>query len=204
MSPGVRWPERRKLARRVIAIATSAGGLAALQELLGELPPSLAASVLVVQHLLPDRDSHLVEILALHSGLEVRESRPAARLRCGTVYVAPPDLHLLVGTDRRLVLSHLPPLNFCRPSGDRLFASLAEAFGPDTVAVVLTGRGRDGADGAQLVRRSGGRVIVQDPATAEYADMPRAALRAGAVDAVMPLGGIAGALQSLVAIGEPA
>jgi len=204
MSPVVRWPERRKVARRVIAISTSAGGLAALQVLLGELPPSLAASVLVVQHLLPDRDSHLVEILALHSGLEVRESRPTARLRCGTVYVAPPDLHLLVGIDRRLVLSHLPPLNFCRPSGDRLFASLAEAFGPDTVAVVLTGRGRDGADGAQLVRRSGGRVIVQDPATAEYADMPRAALRAGAVDAVVPLGGIASALQSLVAIGEPA
>ena len=143
----------------------------------------------MVQHLLPYRDSHLVEILARHTRLEVCESRPGAPLRCGTVYVAPPDLHLLVGIDRRLVLSHLPPLNFCRPSGDRLFASLAEVYGRDTVAVVLTGRGRDGAGGAQLVRRIGrARVIVQDPETAEYADMPRAALRAGAVDAVMPLG----------------
>jgi two-component system chemotaxis response regulator CheB len=85
-----------------------------------------------------------------------------------------------------------------------MFASLAEVNGRDTVAVVLTGRGKDGAAGAQLVRRMGGHVIVQDPATAEYAEMPRAALRAGAVDAVMPLGDIAAALQSLVSPGTPA
>jgi len=204
MIPAVRDPDHRVLAARVIAISTSAGGLAALRVLLGDLPASLAASVLVVQHLLPYRDSHLVEILGSHCSLEICESRPALRLWCGTVYVAPPDFHLLVGIDRRLVLSHLPPLNFCRPSSDRMFASLAEACGPDTVAVVLTGRGSDGAVGAQLVRRSGGHVIVQDPETAEYADMPRAALRAGAVDAVMPLAAIAGALRSLVSPGAPA
>lgn len=204
MIPAVHDLDHRVLATRVIAISTSAGGLAALRVVLGDLPASLAASVLVVQHLLPYRDSHLVEILGSHSSLEVCESRPALRLWCGTVYVAPPDFHLLVGIDRRLVLSHLPPLNFCRPSSDRMFASLAEVYGPDTVAVVLTGRGSDGAVGAQLVRASGGYVIVQDPETAEYADMPRAALRAGAVDAVMPLGAIAGALRSLVPPGAPA
>jgi two-component system chemotaxis response regulator CheB len=204
MTSAMRVPDGRVTAARVIAISTSAGGLAALRVLLGDLPASLAASILVVQHLLPYRDSHLVEILGWHSSLEICESRPALRLWCGTVYVAPPDFHLLLGVDRRLVLSHLPPLNFCRPSSDRMFASLAEVNGRDTVAVVLTGRGKDGAAGAQLVRRMGGHVIVQDPATAEYAEMPRAALRAGAVDAVMPLGDIAAALQSLVSPGTPA
>jgi two-component system, chemotaxis family, protein-glutamate methylesterase/glutaminase len=199
VTPALRAPDPRVIARRVIAISTSAGGLAALRVLLGDLPASLAAAVLVVQHLLPNRDSHLVEILRWHSSLRICESRPALRLWCGTVYVAPPDFHLLVGIDRRLVLSNLPPLNFCRPSSDRMFASLAAVYGRDTVAVVLTGRGRDGAAGAQLVRRMGGHVIVQDPETAEYADMPRAALRAGAVDAVLPLGDIAGALRSLIA-----
>ena len=167
--PALPAPDSRVIAGRVIAISTSAGGLAALRVLLGDLPASLAAAVLVVQHLLPYCDSHLVEILRWHSSLEISESRPALRLWCGTVYVAPPDFHLLVGIDRRLVLSNLPPLNFCRPSSDRMFASLAEVYGRDTVAVVLTGRGRDGAVGAQLVRRMGGHVIVQDP---ETADMP--------------------------------
>lgn len=203
MTPGLRRPGQREVAQRVIAISTSAGGLAALRIVLGDLPASLAAAVLVVQHLQRDRDSHLVEILGWHSNLEVCVSRPALRLWCGTVYVAPPDFHLMVGIDRRLVLSHLPPLNFCRPSSDRMFASLAQVYGRGTVAVVLTGRGCDGAAGAQLVRHSGGQVIVQDPETAEYADMPRAAVRAGAVDAVLPLGRIAGALRSLASSEVP-
>lgn len=203
MTPGLRRPVQREVAQRVIAISASAGGLAALRIVLGDLPASLAAAVLVVQHLQRDRDSQLVEILGWHSNLEVCASRPALRLWCGTVYVAPPDFHLMVGIDRRLVLSHLPPLNFCRPSSDRMFASLAQVYGRGTVAVVLTGRGCDGAAGAQLVRHSGGQVIVQDPETAQYADMPRAALRAGAVDAVLPLGRIAGALRSLASVEVP-
>jgi two-component system chemotaxis response regulator CheB len=120
------------------------------------------------------------------------------------VYVAPPDVHLIVGIDRRLVLSHLPPVHHCRPSGDRLFESLAVAFGPDAVAVVLTGFGRDGAAGAQCVRRAGGTVIVQDPQTAQFGDMPRAALREGAVDHILPLDAIGPMVRDLVASGEPA
>lgn len=194
---------RRPPASRVIAISASAGGLAALIAVLAELSPTLAASVLIVQHLAPTHVSHLVEILGWHTGLEVLQARPAALIRRATVYVAPPDLHLLVGVDRRLVLSGLPPVHFCRPSGDRLFASLAANFGARTVAVVLTGCGRDGAEGAQLVRRSGGTVIVQDPDSAEFDGMPRAALRAGAVDHIVPLEAIARTLESLIPSGSP-
>jgi two-component system, chemotaxis family, protein-glutamate methylesterase/glutaminase len=193
-----------RAAHRAVAISTSAGGITALHNILASLPASLAAAVLVVQHLLPDRDSHLVEILRWHTHLEVLQARSAQRVNQGTVYVAPPDAHLIVGIDRRLLLSHLPPVNHCRPSGDRLFESLAAAFGRGAVAVVLTGFGRDGAAGAQCVRRAGGTVIVQDPETAQFGDMPRAALREGAVDHILPLDAIGPMVRELVASGEPA
>ena len=186
-----------------VAISTSAGGIAALHTILTCLPPSLPAAVLVVQHLLPDRDSHLVEILRWHTRLEVLQAHSAQRLVKGTVYVAPPDAHLIVGIDRRLTLSHLPPVHHCRPSGDRLFESLPAAFGRSAVAIVLTGFGRDGAAGAQSVRRSGGIVIVQDPVTAQFGDMPRAALQAGPVDHILPLGDIGPMVAELVAAGDP-
>ncbi|HET8833094.1 MAG TPA: chemotaxis protein CheB [Gemmatimonadales bacterium] len=187
-----------------MAIATSAGGITALHTILNALPSSLAASVLVVQHLLPDRESHLVEILRLHTRLDVRQAHSAQPLVEGTVYVAPPDAHLIVGMDRRLALSHLPPVHHCRPSGDRLFESLSAAFGQDAVAIVLTGFGRDGASGAQCVRRSGGTVIVQDPETAQFGDMPRAAVSAGAVDHILSLADIAPLVIDLVSLGSPA
>ena len=191
----------RPAANRVIAIATSAGGLAALIRLLGDLPAALSAGVLVVQHLQADRRSYLPEILRRHTSLRVVLATHGARLELGTVYVAPPNFHLLIRPDRRLELSQLPPLHHCRPSGDRLFASIGPSFGCDGIAVVLTGAGCDGADGAQAMRRQGGTVIVQDLVSAAFDGMPRAAVRAGVVDRVLPLGDIAGALEGLVGTG---
>jgi len=193
---------RREPASRVIAIATSAGGLVALSQLLGGLPAALEAGVLVVQHLQPDRPSRLAQILGWHTSLDVQEARAGEILRNGTVHVAPPDLHLMVAIDRRLALSHLPPLHFCRPSGDRLFVSMAASFGDRSIAVVLTGTGCDGAEGAHEVRRLGGTVIAQNEATSEFFGMPGAAIRAGGVDRVLPLGEIARALELLVEAGS--
>jgi two-component system chemotaxis response regulator CheB len=194
----LRRPARPEVATRLIAIATSAGGLPALSQVLHDLPADLPASVLVMLHLLPSGPSHLARILAWHTALEVTDAQSGVAPRNGTVYVAPPGVHLLVGIDRRLVLSDLPPLHHCRPSGDRLFASIASSFGPAAIAVVLTGTGCDGAEGAQLVRRDGGIVIVQDEPSAAFAGMPRAAVRAGAVDRVLPLCEIGRTLQLLV------
>jgi two-component system chemotaxis response regulator CheB len=120
------------------------------------------------------------------------------------VYVAPPAAHLLVGGDGRLVLSQLPPLHWCRPSADRLFASVGARYGPGAIAVVLTGYGVDGAEGAQVLRRLGGIVLVQDDATSTCPEMPRAARRAGDVDRVLPLGDIAAELETLVGCGVAA
>jgi two-component system chemotaxis response regulator CheB len=195
---------RPKAATRVIALAASSGGLAALSEVLRTLPATLPAAVLVVQHLAPDQRSHLAEIFADRTALAVRQAAQGMRLEHGVVYVAPPGAHLLVGVDGRLLLSHLPPVHWCRPSADRLFASVGAKYGPRAIAVVLTGYGVDGAEGAQVLRRLGGTVLVQDDATAACPDMPRAARRAGEVDRVLPLGDIAAELETLVAGGVPA
>lgn len=112
LSPALSPP---KQADRAVAISTSVGGMAALHAILTALPPSLTAAVLVVQHLLPDRDSHLAKILSWHTRLEVTQAESEQRLFQGTMYVAPPDAHLIVGIDRRLALSHLPPVHHCRP-----------------------------------------------------------------------------------------
>jgi two-component system chemotaxis response regulator CheB len=197
-------PRRHEVATRVIAIAASSGGLAALSEVLRTLPATLPAAILVLQHLSPDQRSHLTEILADRTPLAVREAAHGLRLEHGVVYVAPPGAHLLVGVDGRLALSHLPPLHWCRPSADRLFASVGAWFGPGAIAVVLTGYGVDGAEGAQVLRRLGGTVLVQDDATSACPEMPRAARRAGVVDRVLPLGDIAAELETLVGCGVPA
>lgn len=195
---------RHKVATRVIAIAASSGGLTALSEVLRTLPATLPAAILVLQHLAPDQRSHLAEILADRTALAVRQAAHGMRLEDGVVYVAPPGAHLLVGVDGRLALSHLPPLHWCRPSADRLFASVGAKYGAGAIAVVLTGYGVDGAEGAQVLRRLGGMVLVQDDATSSTPDMPRAARRAGSVDRVLPLGDIAAELETLVAGGVPA
>jgi two-component system chemotaxis response regulator CheB len=197
-------PPRQENATRVIAIAASMGGLAALSEILRTLPATLPAAILVLQHLSPDQRSHLAYILAARTQLPVHEASPGMRLVHGVVCVAPPGVHLLVGLDRRLELSDLPPLHWCRPSADRLFASLGESYGRWAIAVVLTGNGVDGAEGAQVLRRLGGTVLVQDEATSVCSGMPRAARRAGVVDRVLPLGEIAAELEALVACGVPA
>ena len=195
---------RQEAATRVIAIAASSGGLAALSEVLRPLPATLPAAILVLQHLAPDQRSHLTEILADRTALPVRQAEQGMRLEHGVVYVAPPGPHLLVGSEGRLVLSHLPPLHWCRPSADRLFASVGARYGSGAIAVVLTGHGIDGAEGAPVLRRLGGTVLVQDDATSAFSDMPRAARRAGDVDRVLPLGEIAAELETLVGSGVPA
>jgi two-component system, chemotaxis family, protein-glutamate methylesterase/glutaminase len=195
---------RRTRATHVVAIAASSGGLAALSEVLRALPATLPAATLVLQHLVPGQRSHLAEILADRTALGVRQAAQGMELEDGEVYVAPPGAHLLVGVDGRLVLSHMPPVHWCRPSADRLFASVGAKYGPRAIAVVLTGYGVDGAEGAQVLRRLGGTVLVQDDATSSCPGMPRAARLAGAVDRVLPLGDIAAELETLVGDGVPA
>jgi len=180
----------------VIGIAASAGGLAAVSTVLSGLSPDLNAAIIVLQHLSPGHPSHLANILAGRTRLRVKEAGKQDRLVRGEILTAPPGLHLHVNPDGRVSFSHRPAVNFVRPAADRLFESLARSFGSRAIAVVLTGTGRDGAKGAQIVKQAGGIVIVQDEATSEFFGMPGAAVRAGEVDQVLPLERIAATLEA--------
>lgn len=181
----------------VVALVTSAGGMAALTEVLGALPESLPAAVVVLQHLQAGRRSYLSQILGGRTPLPVREAVDGAVLRAGTVYVAPPGRHLRITADRTLSLTDTPPIHFSRPSADVLLDSLAEA-GLPMIAVVLTGRGRDGAAGSLRVHRAGGSVLAQDQATSLHFGMPGAAAGAGGVDQALPLAGIGPRIVELI------
>lgn len=182
----------------IIAMASSAGGLEALSHVLRALPADLMAAIVVVQHMDRSRDSHLAEILAKRTRLRVKQAVAHERLSPGTVFIAPPDMHLLIQQSGCTSLSHTAPVHFVRPSADLLFESVAKSFGPHAVAVVLTGTGRDGAAGTRAIKQFGGTVIVQDQASSAFFGMPDAAIRAGSVHMVLDLDAIPGALVTLV------
>ena len=159
---------------RIVVIGGSWGGFDAATEVLRDLP-SLDVPVVLVLHRAASTDDVLERALAQRSSKPVCEADDKMPLDPGCVYLAPPDYHLLV-EDGHLGLSIDAPELYARPSIDVLFESAADAYGPGTVAVVLTGANADGAKGAQRVRHRGGTVIVQDPATAVRPEMPAAAV----------------------------
>lgn len=186
-------------AQGLVAIIGSAGGHRAMMEVLGALPADFPLPIAVLLHLDPTRPSHLAEILTRATRLRVRSAREGEPLKPGTIYVAVPDWHLGVGPGGTVALSRSPPRHFLRPSGDSLFETAAEVYGPRLIAVVVSGGGTDGSEGIRSVKSHGGLVIVEDAATALHQGMPLSALATGKVDVVLPLGEIAAALCGLVA-----
>ena len=182
----------------LIAIGTSLGGLNARLAVVRHLPRDLPAAIVAVQHRGASIDTGLVDLLQQSTALTVVEAEDKTPLKPGTLFVAPADYHLLVEDRESLALSTDAPVRSARPSIDVLFDSAADAFGDAVVGVLLTGASADGAAGLARIKQRGGRVIVQDPATAECATMPSAGIAATAVDYVVPLDRIAEHLLSLV------
>jgi two-component system chemotaxis response regulator CheB len=187
----------------IVAVAASAGGVQALSAFLGAMSADFPVPVLVVQHLDPRHDTVLADILDRRCALRVKLAEAGERIARGTVYVAPPDHHLLVGRDGVLVLSDTARTHFVRPAADQLFESVADAYGPRAIACVLTGTGQDGATGVRAVKARGGTVVVEDPDTADFDGMPRAAIDTGGVDLVLPLRDIPAAIDNLLAATRP-
>lgn len=179
-----------------MVIGASLGGYTALSVVLGGLPRDLPVPVAVAQHRAVESGESLKSSLQRRTSLRVREAQDKEDLRPGHAYLAPADYHLLVepGT---LYLSTEGPVNSARPSVDVLFESAADAYGSGLIAVVLTGASSDGAAGAAKVKRGGGVLLVQDPAQAECAVMPRAALARAQADHVLPIEEIAPLICSL-------
>jgi len=173
-----------------IVIGASAGGFTALAEILPRLPAALAQTVVVVQHLHPEGGEYMVEFLKKRCALPVKEAEDKESILPGVIYVAAAQYHLLIERDRSFSLSLDDKVNYARPSIDVLFESAAATYGPKLIGVVLSGANADGAAGLAAIKARGGLAIVQDPASAEVAFMPQAALDGTAVDHVLDLAGI--------------
>jgi two-component system chemotaxis response regulator CheB len=182
----------------VVACASSAGGLNALSQLISGLPSDFPAAVVVVQHLDRRHRSLMAEILGKRTKLRVQQADEHQHLEPATVYIAPPDRHLLVNPDATLALSESELVHFLRPSADLLFESVAASYRERAIGVVLSGTGRDASMGVTAIKKMGGTVIVQDPRSAEFPGMPEAAIETGNVDFTLPLDEIADALVTLV------
>jgi two-component system chemotaxis response regulator CheB len=166
--------------------------------LLGDLPASFPASIAIVQHLDPRHRSLMADILRRRTRLQVKQAAEGDHMEAGTVYIAPPDRHLLVNPDGTLSLTQSELVHFVRPSADLLFESVAASYRDRAIAVVLTGTGSDGSMGLGAVKKMGGTVIAQDERSAEFTGMPLAAIHTGNVDFVLPLDEISSALVTLV------
>jgi two-component system chemotaxis response regulator CheB len=194
----LRPPSNGRASFDVVALAASAGGLPALSQVLTGLPKDFPAAIVVVQHLDPRHRSLMADILSRRTALHVKQAIEGDRMTPGTVFVAPPDRHLLVNPDNTLSLSQSELVHFVRPSADLLFESVAASYRHRAIAVVLSGSGSDGSMGVRGIKKMGGTVIVQDWKTAQFAGMPEAAGQTGAADFVLPLEEISFALVTLV------
>ncbi len=173
-----------------IVIGASAGGVEALLSIFGTLGSGFALPIIVVLHLPDQRRSQLVEVIARRVAMPVVEAQDKAVIESGTLYLAAPGYHLSVEQDRSLSLSLEERLHYSRPAIDYLFESAADAYGPALLAVLLTGANQDGARGLAQVKRLGGLTVVQDPAEAQVATMPDAALALQQPDYILTLHGI--------------
>jgi len=182
----------------VVAIGASAGGFQALSELAKRLPGDFPAAVLVTIHLHAEASNVLADLIDRAGPLPAAFAREGEEIAPGGIYIAPPDLHLLV-EDGRVILRRGPRENGARPAVDPMFRSIALDYGSRAVGVILTGRLNDGSSGLHAIKRCGGIAVVQDPRDAEHPDMPTGALASTPVDHVVTLGDMAALLSRLVA-----
>ncbi len=183
---------------RALAIGVSTGGPEALSRCLPKIADAFPGPILIVQHILPGFSTYLAESLSRRCPRHVMEASDGAELKRGCIFLAPSLAHLVVrgsSTAPFIGLSDAPAENGCRPAADVLFRSAASVFKNELIAIVMTGMGSDGAKGALSIHRAGGYVIAQDEASSTVWGMPRAAIEAGAANAIVSLDQVANHLR---------
>jgi len=181
----------------IVVMASSAGGLNALRQILGSLPSDFPIPIAIVQHRAQYRGGVLEDLLSRWTLLKVKTAEDGDKLKSGTIYVAPPDRHLTVTPGGFVELVDDRRLMYFRSAANPLFKSAVNSFGEGVIGIILTGMDTDGTEGAKAIREHNGLVIAQDEETSECFDMPKSAIDSGAVNFVLPVGEIGPALAFL-------
>ena len=189
-------PERAKA--RLVAIGSSTGGPLALKQLLSKLPKDFPIPLIIVQHIAQGFTEGFVQWLAQSSGFPVSMATHGELMQSGHAYVAPNNVQTMVNFQGQIVLKNSGPENGHMPSASCLFRSVAAAYGPDAVGILLTGMGRDGAGELGLMKAKGAVTFAQDKESSVIYGMPAEAVELGAASYVLPPGKIAAALTKLV------
>ena len=196
-----RFPEPGDQPPRVVAIGVSTGGPAALATVLPALPGDFSLPIVIVQHMPAVFTRTLAESLNESCSLHVQEAQNGVPVEPGNVYIAPGGKQMKVvrpNSRTTLRVTDDPPENNCRPAVDYLFRSVAELYGTQSLAVVLTGMGDDGTEGCRLLKSRGARIIAQDAASCVVFGMPRSVIQAGLANVVSPLDEVATTIRQLV------
>lgn len=185
----------------VLLIGASTGGPTAIQTVLKGLGTSFSVPILITQHIDKDFDEHFVKWLKDSTGVETELAKSGTSIEKGKAYVAPADRHLKVkskGIDSYVLeLSDDPPVHFLRPAVDVMFTSAADTYKDKAFAVLLTGMGKDGADGCAAIIEKGGFTVAEDESTCVVFGMPKAAIDKNAVSTVVPLDKIADYIKNI-------
>lgn len=198
-------PETLKAGRQVVVIGSSTGGPRALYEVIPKLPADLPAAVLVVQHMSSGFTKSLAERLDRVSQLTVKEAEEGDEVLAGHVYLAPSNYHMIVVSEsgKDIIRLHQGPArNSVRPAVDVTLEAAAKLYRGNCLAVILTGMGRDGTQGCQVVSQAGGKVLAEDRSTCVVYGMPKAVVEAGVADGVYPIHAMSTQIQRLVQAGK--
>lgn len=182
----------------VVIIGSSTGGPKALEQVIASIPKDIPAGFLIVQHMPQPFTKSFAERLNGIGELAVKEAEEGDVVQNGMALLAPGSFHMVVDQDKRIRLNQDPPVQFVRPSIDVTMASLPEVFGSRIVGVILTGMGRDGADGMGLIKNAGGLTIAQDRLTSTIYSMPKAVADEGHADYILSLDRIGESIIRLV------
>lgn len=188
---------QESLAYSLLVIGGSAGGLEAILQILPALKREPSLAMVLVLHR-RGGESMLTELLQDKTAWNVKEAEEKEPIEPGTLYIAPADYHLLIEQDRTFSLDYSEKIHYSRPAIDVTFETAAEAYGPQVIGLLLSGANQDGAGGLQKIKSAGGFVMVQDPAEAVVAYMPKFAMEHVAVDRILPAKEIASFVRSLM------
>jgi two-component system, chemotaxis family, protein-glutamate methylesterase/glutaminase len=193
-----------KVKPAVLAIGCSTGGPQALFKLLHDLPKPFPLPILIVQHMPPIFTDILAQQLTRSTGIPTCEAQDKQAVQAGHAYIAPGDFHMRVvdtASGASLSLTQDAPVNYCRPAVDPFFVSVAKQYGDASLALVLTGMGRDGTQGAEVIKAAGGTVFVQDEESSVVWGMPGSIVRAGHATGIASLSKLPGLIARLVCVG---